>query len=47
MFQPQQAAELSRFGFRVHNRRDYWENWCWLAGAKKLVVIKKRPISLR
>jgi hypothetical protein len=34
-------------GFRVKNRRDYWENKCWLVGAKKLAVIKKRPASLR
>jgi hypothetical protein len=27
-------------GFRVKNRRDYWDNWCWLAGAKKLVVVE-------
>jgi hypothetical protein len=33
--------------FRVKTRRDYWDNWCWLAGAKKLMVIKKRPASLR
>ena len=32
-------------GFRVLNRRDYWDTWCWLA--KKLVVIMKRPASLR
>jgi hypothetical protein len=25
----------------------YWAYWCWVAGAKKLVVIKKRPASLR
>jgi hypothetical protein len=25
----------------------YWGNWCWLTGAKKLAVIKKRPASLR
>jgi hypothetical protein len=30
-------------GSRVKNRGDYWD----LAGAKKLVVIKKRPTSLR
>ena len=24
-----------------------WDYWCWLAGAKKLAVIKKRPASLR
>jgi hypothetical protein len=38
MFQPQQAAELGSFGhmadFRVKNRSNNWENWCWLAGAK-------------
>jgi hypothetical protein len=34
-------------GFRVRNKRDYWDNRCWLAGAKKLSVIKKRLASLR
>jgi hypothetical protein len=34
-------------GFRVNNRSDYLDNRCWLGGAKKLVVIKKRPASLR
>jgi hypothetical protein len=34
-------------GFRVKNRRDYWGNWWWLAGAKQLVVIKKRPAPLK
>ena len=34
-------------GFSVQNKNDYCYNWCWLAAAKKLVVIKKRPASLR
>lgn len=25
----------------------YWDKWCWLARAKKLALIKKRPASLR
>jgi len=34
-------------GFIVKRRRDNWDNWCWLTGAKKVVVIKKRPATLR
>ena len=34
-----QQVQACGSGFRVNKRRDYWENWCWLAGAKKLVVI--------
>jgi hypothetical protein len=34
-------------GFRVQSRRDPWDNWCWLAGTKKLALIKKRTASLR
>jgi hypothetical protein len=26
--------------FKVKNRRDYWDNLCWLDEAKKLPVIK-------
>ena len=52
MFWSQRAAEHSSFmscgsGFRIKNRKGYWDCWCWLAGAKKLVMIKKRPASLR
>jgi len=49
MYQLLQAAELGSFcsGFGMKNRSDYGDNWCWLAGTKKLVVIKKRPASLR
>jgi hypothetical protein len=46
MFQPQQAAELGSFGPVAMTWRDYWENWCWLAAAKKLVMIKKRHTPL-
>jgi hypothetical protein len=45
MFQPQQAAEFSSFGHvalalesQIEGGEGYWDNWCWLAGAKKLVV---------
>ena len=34
-------------GSRVKNGKNYWDNSCWLAGAKKLAVIKKGPASLR
>jgi hypothetical protein len=51
MFQLQQAAELGSFGhvaLALESRMgDYWDNWCWLGEAKILVVIKKRPASLR
>lgn len=33
--------------FRVQNRRNYWDNWCWLAEAQNLVVIRKTPASLK
>ena len=34
-------------GFRGKCRRDYWDNWCWLAVDKKLGVMKKKPASLK
>ena len=33
--------------FRVKNRWDYWDNWFWLSGAKKSVVTRKRPASVK
>ena len=36
---------LSRDNFIVKNRRGYWDNWCWLAGVKKLAVVKKRLVK--
>ena len=52
MYQILQASEPSSFGHvslavYLRGEGDYWDNWRWLAGAKKLVVIKKRPASLR
>jgi hypothetical protein len=44
----QQNSTASPYGsgFTVNNRRNYWDNWCWSASAKKLAVIKKRPVQL-
>ena len=51
VFQPHHATELSSFSHvavsLVRRIGDYWKNRCWLARAKKLAVIKKRPASLR
>lgn len=33
--------------YQLKRRRSYWNNWYWLAGIEKLVVIKKRWQSLR
>ena len=34
-------------GFRVKNRKGSWNHLCWVVGAKKLALVKKRPASLR
>jgi hypothetical protein len=52
MFQAQQAMEhgsFSHVALTLEVRLDgvTGTTECWLAGAKKLVVIKKRPASLR
>jgi hypothetical protein len=51
MFQLLQAAELDSFGhvsLPLYSREgDYWDNCCWLARPKKIVVIKRRAASLR
>lgn len=44
-FQPQETAELSSFGHLaltlLSREGDYWDNWCWSDGAKKLAMIKR------